>query len=135
VTEQPAACTRRHGLFEWCSCCDRPGIYYFGPRIDDYPHRTARNRGYTRAETLELVLEAIERDHMDGSTFTTWGLAAGIWGGRTYAPLRWLEHIGIVARVPKLPNQLNEWFVVGARDSPTAARPAYPLANDAEREA
>jgi hypothetical protein len=133
MTGHTVACTRAHGVFEWCYCCARPGVYYFGERISDFPKARNRNRGYTRAETLELVLEAIEREHADGSTFTTFGLTAGIWGGRVYAPLRWLEHIGIIARVPKPSNQLNEWFVVGARDSPTAARPAYP-GNDVERQ-
>lgn len=91
-----------HGLFEWCDCCNRSGAYYYGDRAHS-----------KRAVTLELVLEAIERDHMDGSAFTTWGLACGIWGGRVYGPLRWLENRGLIERLPRSGSTtLNRWRVV-----------------------
>lgn len=87
------------------------GPYYFGDRILEITNRKGRDR----ALVLELVIEAIESNHLDGSTFTTWGLGAGFWGSRVYQALRWLEHQGLIARVPKCRNQLNEWFVVKER--------------------
>ena len=106
------ACRGVHDPYGWCGCCDRPGHYYYGDRILHPRPGPGRGRPLAgRARDLELVLEAIERDHPDGSEFTTWGLRAGLWGARVYRVLRWLEHRGVIARRPTARNTANRWYV------------------------